>query len=275
MSEINFKPLVIVGNWKSGTTLLQFLLAKDKNIHNIFPYGEFTHQDGTQFWRRYKITGLSCKINGFHVLPIEYHKIPRGKIIRELNGLHNNKCEFGLLKRPEFSIQMGLLEYLFGDVKFIGIKRNIYANCHSMMRIMKRNDYPDNQYTGILIPGFLEDTKKLPPLGRFVKQYCFVDNTLKNKGVYTITFEDLCDNTEKVIKDISKEINYDISIEIPDLINPNAWKEGGELESLNPITVHKTLTIEKPKEKKFPPLSEQQINDIDMYYEEFKDIKGV
>jgi hypothetical protein len=268
--KMTFKPIVVVGNWKSGTTPLQYLITRDDNIHNIFPYKKYLHQDGTEYWLRHKKIFYPDQIKGEYISKRFDDYTTLRRIRKDLNMMHDKECEWGLLKRPSFSLQLNFINKLFDDAKVIGIKRSIYANIHSMLRVYRENGYDDDMYIGIHIPGWRKEY--LPLIERLVLQYCYINNYLKKNNIFMVSYEEMCNDTKTVLSDISNYLGYSINIDIPKMINHESWKDGGRLNSLNPITYSGKLTIEKSEKIEFPPLNKKQINDIDKYYKIHKDV---
>ena len=90
------KVIFITGYWKTGTTLLQYLLSRDKDIQNIFPT-EDVNFDGTQFWVEY--TPKQTNYYGHYISPRLFKNIKIDRIRKDIGDLHDGS-KYILLKRP-------------------------------------------------------------------------------------------------------------------------------------------------------------------------------
>ena len=260
---MNYKVIFIVGYWKSGTTLLQHLLAKDKNIQNPFIF------DGTELWEKY----FPMILRDSDIIPKSIYKDKIEDIRKEINSLYNKRSLFILLKRPQFILNINLIKDIFKDNAYIiGIKRNLIPNIYSMLRMRKENNYPNTEYIGLYPPGW-KRYAGLPIIGQLVWQYYYANNTLDKSDIMKITYEDLCDNTKEILNNISDYINYDININIPKLRNLNdEYKTGRSIKSWNEYTKNGILSPNIKNEIDFPPLTKSQMERIRRYSKMFENI---
>jgi len=258
------KVIVITGYWKSGTTLLQFLLAKHPNIDNIFPRDDINY-DGHLFWKKY-LPPLKPR-NG-HTIPKElYEKINKKEILNQLESWA--KTDTILLKRPQFVDNIDFLQYLFEDydLRIIGMKRDIIPNIYSMMKLRKRNGYGIKILSGHAYYDCQKDVFK-PPLKRLCLQYKYANESLDRDDIFIYTYEDICDNTEQSAKDIGNYIGEKLDWSNVTVENKNMqYKTGANLRSDNEYTSKNILCTDE-REKDFPPFTSRQLQELKHYMEE-------
>jgi len=264
------KVIFVTGYWKSGTTLLQFLLAKDKNIQNVFPR-EGINYDGTEFWRKYIPQHTSN--NGHYIPKRVVENIDTDTIRGWINKFHDGS-DCILLKRPQFVMNDELIYKLWPNASIISTKRDLLPNIYSMLRMRELNRYPDDLIVGQYIPGWRK-MKGKSPIELLVHQYCYINNYIDKHNIFNINYNELCNNTEKVLKDISKEIGYDINLEIPDITSCDIdYIEGTSLKSRNDDTATGKIEI-KRNDKEFPPLTKEEIDLIHHYYDKYKGVNVI
>lgn len=264
------KVIFITGYWKSGTTLLQFLLAKDRQIQNIFPREDINY-DGSQFWKRYIPQNTS---NNGHYIPDRIVKIIDTDTIRGWFNKFYDGSEYILLKRPQFVMNQSLIRELWPHTYFIAIKRDLLPNIYSMLRMRKLNNYQDSEMIGQYLPRW-KKMKDKSPIERLVYQYCYVNNYIDKHYDFTVKYDKLCGDTENVIRSIGNYIGHDINIDIPNITNCDVdYMNGTILRSRNDTTIKGKLSIET-KGKEFPPLTKEEIDTILSYYDKYKNIEVI
>jgi hypothetical protein len=261
------KVIFITGYWKSGTTLLQFLLAKDKQVQNVFPRANINY-DGTEFWKCY--LPQHTTINGHYIPNRIADKVDTDTIRGWFNKFYDGS-ECILLKRPQFVMNDYLIKKIWPHAHIIATRRDLLPNIYSMMRMRKLNNYLDEVVVGQYVPGWKE-MKHKEPMERLVHQYCYVNNYLDKRNIFTIDYDDLCDNPEETLYAIGKEINHNFDIDIPTITNCDIdYIEGTTLRSRNDDTAKGIIPIDK-KGNDFPPFTSAEINKIHEYYDKYKDI---
>jgi len=258
--------LVIVGNWKSGSTLLQYLLAQDKNIHNIFPNDKYPHNEGALFLEKH--LPIPHELWGSYIPSVwlENNKNVIELMANELNSMHNPECKFGLWRRPQLILRLNLVKRLLPNAKIIAIKRDILPNVYSMHKMFtrERQQQPqvDIEYAGPFPPFWKEFSGKdiTTSIERYVWQYHYIYNLVEDNDIFTITYENLCNNTENTLRKISKYIEHDIDIPIPKLTCFNdEYKTGSELISKNKQTEKGMLEISNSSVVELPPFTNEEI----------------
>jgi len=264
------KVIFVTGYWKSGTTLLQFLLARDRNIQNVFPR-EGINYDGTEFWKKYIPQHTSH--NGHYIPDRIVEHIDKDTIRGWFNKYYDGS-DYMLLKRPQFVMNDSLIHSLWPHAYIIATKRDLLPNIYSMLRMRKLNNYTDSICVGQYVPGW-KLIKNKTPIERLVYQYCYVNNYIDKHNIFSIEYSELCNNTQAVLDKIGDHIGHKFDIDIPDITNCDIdYIEGSTIRSRNDETAKGQITINK-KEKTFPPLTPEQIELIHMYYDEYKDVEVI
>ena len=138
MTKKKIKPIVIVSNWKAGSTLLQYILAREPKICNIFPnpkIEEDTNQsdyDGSIFWGKNNCD-MMTREHGNCITKSHYEeKVDRDGILNQLDDMCDK--EYGLIKRPQFVLSIPFVRWLLPEAKIIGITRDTEAVVYSYLR---------------------------------------------------------------------------------------------------------------------------------------------
>lgn len=267
------KTIFLVGNWKSGTTLAQFYLAKDKNIFNFFPdktdKGDY---DGTNFWMKY-----GCHIQhkkwGNYIRKEYFDRVDKQLIMSDLNNRFDDKCKFGLLKRPQFVLNIEFIKWLFdNNVHIIGIKRDLIPTIYSYIRANKAWGQKDGFEIKIgLHPPKWINYIKSSVIEFAVWTYLYTEEIFKKYDMPVVKYEDICDKQNYARKQISDIINYDLNISYEKIKNLNdAYKTGTILVSRNRETCKGNLNIGSPSKIELPPLTNDEIKQIKDIYNKMK-----
>lgn len=267
------KPIFIISNWKAGSTLLQFFLHKAENIDNIFRGEDY---DGTHFWAKY---GAMTRNDPFgdHFPKETWKFVPKDKLMENLNDKHDPKKGTMLLKRPQFSVNIDFVKWLFDDnVEFIGLTRDITANTYSYYRNQfEFNKMNHGVFVGLRPPGWKDIVRRRDILEYGVWTCRYVEEMFKKHEIPTITYEELTDDTENTLGKIEDIIGYNIKLdEIPKMNNLNkAYKEGCQVKSINYTTRHGKLDQDNTKMAQVKPFTEKQLAKIEEYIEKYKDVQ--
>ena len=272
MKKANFKPIFIVGNWKTGSTLLQFLLAKDNKICNIFPDKINTDDyDGSSFWKLYNCHVL-IRNTGTCITKEIMKVLNKDLMIEHLNELCDR--EYGLLKRPQFVTCIPFIKWLLPDVQLLGIKRDIYGVVYSYIRsntAWRRNNH--GMKIGLKPPGWFDMVRK-SVIEYAVWTNYYAESILDQFNIPCISYEKICDNTDDAIKDLSKILNIDLDINYETITNLNsAVKEGTKLVSRNRETLHGRLDIGKSDKIEVPPMTKEQKDEVKEMCKKYKNLK--
>jgi len=270
--KTNFKPIFIVSNWKAGSTLLQFMLAQDPKIYNFFPQNckDKTDYDGTSYWNdRIKPDSINRRSGNQYPLD-RFHLLDKDGMISELNDMFDDKCEYGLFKRPQFIVNIELVKYLFPDAKIIAIQRDPIATAFSYYRSNQSYilNYP-GFWIGLKPPGWLEHINDT--LFEYIAwcERCSRDQ-IKLHNIPTVKYEDLCDRTDETIDQLSKILDIDLEIEERDITNlNNTYKHGSRKRSRNLETTTGKIKLEPETRVEVPPFNDYQIKDLKRWYKEY------
>jgi len=264
------KVIFVTGYWKSGTTLLQFLLAKDRNIQNIFPRNDINY-DGTQFWKKYIPQYTSN--NGHYIPKRIVEKMDTDTIRGWMNKFYDGS-DYILLKRPQFVMNQDLIKHLWPHAYIIATKRDLLPNIYSMMRMVKLNNYDKDTIVGQYLPGW-KKMRDMTMLERFVYQHCYVNNYLDKHNIYTVNYGELCDEPGYSLLKIGRYIGYDFDMVMPDITNcDNDYINGTTIRSRNDETSKGQIELAN-KETTFPPFTLDEINEIKEYYDKYKEIETI
>jgi len=272
MIKPDFVPIVIVSNWKSGSTPLQFLLARDSKIYNFFP-DEESNYDGTAFWVRHKVHILHRRF-GNHIPEKYFSQVDRDKIIEELNEKFDNNCEYGLIKRPQFILSIPFIKWLFPNVKLLGIMREPIPTAYSYFRTNYTNN-PDgnNIKIGLKPPGWIKFEDK--PLMEYIAwAYIYSLKLLNKYEIPWVTYEDMCNKTNQTIKYLSELLSHDLKIIYENIPNLNyVYKTGCQSMSRNRDTEKGVLNIPKTDKREVPPFTQEQIDELFKYLDMYRDME--
>ena len=262
MSHIRPRYIFIVGNWKSGTTLLMHLLAKSPKVQCPFIF------DGTEFWNKYFPMFFDREDD---VIPEQLYRPKLNDIRKEIAMMYDNHSNYMLFKRPQFLLNIKLIREISNDAIILGTRRKLLPNIYSMLRMRAENNYSNSTYVGLYLPGWKHLSRR-PILEQLVWQYAFANLILERSKIPIIEYEDLCDNTVGSVKMIEDIIQDDLNIEIPHLKNLNCeYKTGTSLKSWNEMTKRGILSQYPEQVIEFPPLAKPAINRILKLYEHIRE----
>lgn len=214
-------PIFILGNQKSGTSVIAGLLGEISN----------------------KKTSIDLFYSGFNYSLFQKWKDKR---ISTEKFINNNKLEFSskIIKEPHFSVFYQELKSQFPNSKFIMIVRNPFDNIRSILDRLDVNgnitslDKSDKKkffHSWILllnnkwIKG--EKSQYIEVLAERWNIICNI--YLENKeNIILIKYEDFLLNKEKIIKDLSNKLKLENNIEISHLLEKQ-FQPKGKKQNMN------------------------------------------
>ena len=193
-SQHSSKPIFIIGMPRSGTTLVEKVLASHSKVHGA---GELEH------FFKYSTEDFLTENNNFLFAPLDqYPKEKLEKIgqeyLKQLESI-NSDAEYITDKLPFNMLMVGFIKLAFPNAKIIHCVRNAKDNC---MSIFKRNFTTDNYRFAY----------NLKTLGQFHKLYQrLMEHWHKSfpDSIYDIEYEVLIKNPETEIKKLVKACDLD------------------------------------------------------------------
>lgn len=268
----NFKTIFIVSNWESGTTLFQFLLARDPKIYNFFP-DEESNYDGTAFWKRHGAHIFHRRFGNYFPPNAYEQRLDKSTIIKELNERFDENFEYGLFKRPQFILNTNLIRYLFDDPKIIAIKRDPIPTAYSYYRSNCTNNPSGKGINiGLKPPGWRSFEDK--PLMEYIAWcYQYSMALIDKYDIPYIWYKNMCDATDATISTLENILGMELDIDYENIPNLNyVWKTGCQKMSRNLDTEKGKLDIKKTEKREVPPFTDNQINELNKYLNKYKDI---
>lgn len=271
MKDDKINPIFIVGNWKSGTTLAQFYISESDKVYNIFPDDEDPGDyDGTHFWKRNKCHRMHRKLGNF-ITDKEFKYIDKESILDDIYTKHNPSYDYSLLKRPQFVLNINLINWLYPNVKMVGVQRDLVSNCYSYLRANTAWSTGHGIKIGLKPPGWTEYNRK-SVLEYAVWTYYYSQECMKKHNVPILKYEDFCDDQGYINRQLKDIVGEDLEIPEQDIKNQNdAYKKGTTLVSRNRETCKGDLNIGEPSNRKMRPFTEDEINKIYEYSDKIKD----
>jgi len=259
---IDYTTIVITGNWKTGTTLLQYLLMRDEEINSVFPRKYDNDYEGLWWWKRFGV--VDKNIRG-----LENHIVPKGVITpikfsmmkKSMDNLANG-YDYILLKKPQLILNLNLVDALFPDNKILATSRELIPTVYSYLR--QNAGKQRNSRLGMKPPGWQRYGRK-SVIAFAVYAWYYAENIIREENLYRVKYSDLCDNTEKTLKDISDYIGKELNIEYEELNNLNdAYKTGTIMHTRNRETSrYGKLRLETPEKVEFPPMTDEQLEEVE------------
>lgn len=193
-SQHSSKPIFIIGMPRSGTTLVEKVLASHSKVHGA---GELEH------FFKYSTEDFLTENNNFLFAPLDqYPKEKLEKIgqeyLKQLESI-NSDAEYITDKLPFNMLMVGFIKLAFPNAKIIHCVRNAKDNC---MSIFKRNFTTDNYRFAY----------NLKTLGQFHKLYQrLMEHWHKSfpDSIYDIEYEVLIKNPETEIKKLVQACDLD------------------------------------------------------------------
>ncbi|MDO6445720.1 sulfotransferase [Colwellia sp. 1_MG-2023] len=193
-SQHSSKPIFIIGMPRSGTTLVEKVLASHSKVHGA---GELEH------FFKYSTEDFLTENNNFLFAPLEHY--PKEKLerigqeyLKQLESINSNS-EYITDKLPFNMLMVGFIKLVFPNAKIIHCVRNARDNC---MSIFKRNFTTDNYRFAY----------NLKTLGQFHLLYQKLMEHWHNNfpgSIYDIEYETLIKNPKDEIKKLIQVCDLD------------------------------------------------------------------
>ena len=180
----NKKLIFIVGLPRSGTSLVEQILASHSNIYGC---GELTILE-------LLIKKSFTTLNNFEknkLLNIENFKIINEKFFNHIEKFYKGKKDIYTDKTPQNFMWIGIIKSIFPNAKFVHCEREPKDNCLSIYKNLFDGDINWSYKTDTIIK-YYKNYKKV--ISYWSQNY--------SSSIYTIKYEDLIDNSELKIKEL-------------------------------------------------------------------------
>ena len=259
---MNYTPIIITGNWKTGTTLLQYLLMRDKEIKSIFPTRGTNDYEGLWWWKR---VGVYDK----GVIGLQNHVVPKDRIttvdyryMRLWMNSNVGDYKYILLKTPQLILNLHIVNALFPNNKILATSRELIPTVYSYLR--QNANCKRNSRKGMKPPGWQRYGRK-STIAFAVYAWYYAEDIIRKENLFRVKYSDICDNTEETLNSIADYIGKDLNIDYENINNlNNAYKTGTILHTRNRETsLYGKLQLDTPDKIEFPPMTKAQLEEVE------------
>ncbi len=235
-------PVFIVGMPRSGTSLVEQILAMHEDVHGA---GELDYLQRLAYVEALKLTGMpwpQCLPRLAELSPVQLAGL-REYYLTRLRA-HDGTARFIVDKLPGNYLCIGLIRTLFPQAKIIHCKRDALSTCFSIYR----QHFVETQ-------NYAYDMKALAALWREYDGLMRHWKTLYDNAVYEVSYEALVENTEKEMRALLEYVGLPWDDQLLRFHEGRRTRTASALQVTQPIYT-RSLASWKPYEAELKELKE-------------------